>query len=241
MRESIPLYHQLKADLLDAIESGQWQPNQLLPSEPELARKFGVSRTTVRLAIGDLAASGYVVRKQGRGTYVAERTSAHASRLYGFAEDLRRRHPDVKVGVLRLSIDPCPTNVAVHLQRQTGTPVIAIHRLAKLADRPVFFEKSYLTPPYHTDSADVQQMKELFDHVYGFFERNGVRVGLGRQSIRAAVADAEDARILGATPGEPVLVIVRTTQDESGSPIEFSQVRYLGALYEYEVNLTREP
>ncbi len=241
MRESVPLYHQLKAELLDEIESGRWQPNQLLPSEPELARKFGVSRTTVRLAIGDLAASGYVIRKQGRGTFVAQRTAPHASRLYGFAEDLRRRHPDVDIDVLRLSVDPCPANVAVHLQRQTGSPVIAIHRLAKLGHRPVFSERSYLTPPYHTDSAEVEKMKHLFDHIYGFFERNGVRVGLGTQSIRAAVADAEDSRILGATLGEPVLVIVRTTQDESGSPIEFSQVRYLGALYEYEVNLTREP
>lgn len=240
MRESVPLYHQLKAQLLDQIGSGRWQPEHLLPSELELARQFGVSRTTVRLAIGDLVSSGYVTRKQGRGTFVVRRSSSHASRLYGFVEDLRRRHPDAVVDVQKLSLDTCPPSVSTHLQLSRESPVIMVHRIARIGEQPVFSEKSYLTPPYHTDAAQLQEIKDAFDHVYGFFERNGVRVGLGTQSIRAEAANEEDLFTLGVTTDEPVLAITRTTYDESGDPIEFSQVRYVGTLYEYEVHLTRD-
>jgi GntR family transcriptional regulator len=211
-----------------------------VPSEPELARQFGVSRTTVRLAVGDLAASGYVTRRQGRGTFVAARSGGHASsRLYGFAEDLRRHYPDVQLDIVRLRVEPASQAVASQLERPAGTQVITIHRMARVDGRPVFYETSWLVAPFHVQEAQLAAEKSSFDHVYGFFERNGIRVGLGTQTIRAALAGEEDVSRLGVAPGDPILVIVRTTRDDSGAPIEFSEVRYVGAMYQYEVNLTR--
>lgn len=240
MKESTPLYHQLKAALLESIESGRWKPNQLLPSEPELAKQFGVSRTTVRLAMGDLASGGYVTRKQGRGTFVANRTTSHASQLYGFAEELRRHHPEAKVDILHLAVEPSTSEVAKRLQRPTGSTVISISRLARVNERPVFFESSYLVAPFHANPGEFTSTKRSFDHVYGFFERHGVRVGLGTQSIRAVLATEADRLHLQVGHDEPILVIMRITEDDSGSPIEFSEVRYVGSMYQYEVNLTRD-
>jgi len=70
MKGSIPLYHHLKNTLLAQIQSEKWESGELIPSEMELVRQFGVSRITVRQAIGDLVSTGYLVRQQGRGTFV---------------------------------------------------------------------------------------------------------------------------------------------------------------------------
>ena len=74
---SIPLYCQLKQHLLDEIESGGWKPGELIPGDVELQRLYGVSRTTVRQALGELSSEGRVIRSRGRGTFVIEPKLSH--------------------------------------------------------------------------------------------------------------------------------------------------------------------
>ncbi len=87
----VPLYHQLKLLLQQDIAQGVYQPSGRLPSEPELIRKFGVSRITVRQALDELEAEGMVVRRHGKGTYVAEpRIEQELLRLTDFVEDMQQ-------------------------------------------------------------------------------------------------------------------------------------------------------
>src|SRR5258708_39970728 len=74
---SRPLYARVRERLIERIRSGEWKPGQLIANEFEIAAEFGVSQGTARKAIGDLAAEGLVVRRQGRGTFVVEHTPAH--------------------------------------------------------------------------------------------------------------------------------------------------------------------
>ena len=88
-----PLYQQIKALITQRLQSGEWKPGELIPSEVELAARFKVSQGTVRKAIDDLAASNLLVRRQGKGTFVAEPkiTESLAQRLTGFYEDMASR------------------------------------------------------------------------------------------------------------------------------------------------------
>lgn len=240
MRDSTPLYHRLKAELLGSIQNGTWKAGDLLPSEPELARMFQVSRTTVRQAIGDLAASGYVVRQQGRGTFVAERSkSTTASRLYGFAEELVLRGYNPEVRVHSVKQVPCNPEVASHLDVQSDTPVIQVIRTAYVEGECMFREVSYLVAPFHVHMEDLADNADIFENIYGFLEQNGVKIALGKQYIRAQTANPTDEEVFGITAADAVLVVVRLTQDESGSPVQYSEVRYSGHRYEYEINLLR--
>ena len=242
MKESTPLYHQLKAQLLAAIQSGHWLEGALLPSEHDLAEQFQVSRTTVRLAIGDLVSAGYVIRQQGKGTFVATRSKSYsASRLYGFAEELRQQGHQVNVEIDHLEVNSCPPSVSEKLHITTATLVLALTRTAYVENRmPMFVERSYIVAPFHVSVTELAAQPEEFDHIYDFLERSGIRISLGSQYIRAEAATPEDISKLEIFGNQPVLVITRITQDESGAPVEYSQVRYPADRYQYEVRLRRQ-
>lgn len=238
MRTSIPLYHHLKNELIRQVEDGAWQPGELIPSELELARKHDVSRTTVRQAVGDLVSMGYLVRQQGKGTFVASQTKSLAiSTLYGFAEELLQKGHSIEVHVHEIQFVDCPEVVAEALdvnQRQ----VIRIYRTGTVDGACVFHDTSYLLPPANFTERELHE--EQFEHVYGFFERHGVKIGSGKQAIAVEPATGQDRKVLTLAVGEPVLAVRRITRDVTGLAVEFSEVRYRASFYAFEVNLHRQ-
>jgi GntR family transcriptional regulator len=241
MKTSIPLYHHLKTKILGEIQAGVWEVGGVIPSEPELARQYGVSRTTVRQAIGDLVSSGHLTRRQGKGTFVANRKNTQAeSSLYGFAEELRQRGQDVQIRIDLIEIASCPDEIKAQLATDSKGPMVHIVRSALSAGKPVFYESSWLVIPPHLNVDDLDLHPDVFASVYGYFERLGVKIGLGKQMIRAGLANEEDAEFLNVPTGHPVLIVARLTQDVTASPLEFSKVVYVSELYEFEINLHRE-
>jgi len=240
MKDSVPLYQRLKSQILAEIQSGKWQAGELLPSEGAMAERFGVSRTTVRQAIGDLVSSGYVTRQQGKGTFVSHRSSTMtASVLYGFAEELRQRGLAVKLFIESVEVGPCSEEASAYLQTPPSTPVIRIARTGFVANQCMFHEVSHLILPSQSDLRELTKTTEAFDNIYGFLERYGVKIALGKQFIRAEQATIEDMRVFDVTENEAMLVVFRVTQEQSGAAVEFSQVRYPGRLYDFEVQLLR--
>src|SRR6266496_5274589 len=121
----IPLYHQLSQLLRTAIEQGTYHPGDRLPSEPELIREYGVSRITVRQALDELEAEGRVVRRHGKGTYVAEpRIEQELVRLTDFVEDMQQagQHPSSRV--LAFEHEPARPVIAKALNILRGTEVV---------------------------------------------------------------------------------------------------------------------
>lgn len=243
MRESVPLYKQLKSELLEHIREGHWKPGEQLPSEAELAVQFRVSRTTVRQAVGDLVSSGFVVRRQGKGTYVAPRTQASsATALYGFAEALRSNGLDVRMQIDHLdTLAAYPSEVEHRLEIPHGRKILEIERTAWVNDVCYFHEQSFVLPPFHMDLSYVIEHREAFDYIYGYLEANGVRINSGHQTVGAQLATEADCTLFKLVSPSPVLVIERLTRDESGAAVEFSRVRYPGDRYQFAVNLLRRP
>ncbi len=240
MKTSVPLYHRLKSDLIRDIQSNKWNVGDKIPSEADLAVEHGVSRITVRQAISDLVSMGYLVRHQGKGTFVAKRrTSVAVSRLQGFAEELRTSGKDVALTVKHVQMVACSERISKQLEVPEDTKLIRISRVASVDNLPVFRETSFLLPPTEGAFEELVNHPELHNHIYGFFERHGVRIAYGKQEIYAERANYDDSQELNIGFDEPVLVVQRVTSDDTGTPVEFSEVRYPSSRYHYNVNLTR--
>ncbi|GEO25305.1 GntR family transcriptional regulator [Alicyclobacillus acidoterrestris] len=241
MKTSVPLYHQLKSDLIHDLQRNRWHPGERIPSEAELAKEHGVSRITVRQALSDLVSMGYLERRQGVGTFVTKsgRNTQAVSRLQGFAEELRLAGNDVDVYVKSIEKVGCSEKIAIQLNVEEGTSVVKICRIASVSDVPIFREMSYLLVPRNVTFDELKEQSQFHNHIYGFFEQHGVKIAHGSQKISAERSTYDDVQELGAGLDEPILVIHRVTSDDTGTPVEFSEVRYPSSRYQYHINLTR--
>ena len=134
----MPLYAQLRDLLAQWIEDETWRPGDQLPSEAELCEHFVVSRPVVRQALADLVYEGRIVRRQGKGSFVAKPKISHAlvQRLTGFHEDMAERGLTVVSSVLRQEVTPASQLWARLLNLDAGSPVIVVDRLRFVSGEP---------------------------------------------------------------------------------------------------------
>ncbi|MHB1683292.1 MAG: GntR family transcriptional regulator [Bacilli bacterium] len=237
-RAGFPLYLQLKSWLLERIASNEWPEGTMIPTEQELMSAHGVSRTTVRQAVLDLVASGDLIRRQGRGTFVARPEHLlSSSPLYGFKEELDFLGHQVYLIDLKVDIIAADIAAATHLRIPVSTPVLRVTRTIGEHGEPIFTDESYLPQTMRQFLSE-----ELLRHspIYAVLEAEGVTIASGEQVIRAEAATPDIVHKLGCSLGSPIIQITRTTRDRSGHPIEFSVASYRGDAYEYRVRLTRK-
>jgi GntR family transcriptional regulator len=216
-----PLYAQIKGLLEKSLEAGEWRPGEAIPSETELAGRFGVSQGTVRKAIDELAGENLVVRRQGRGTFVATHTEERAS-TFRF---LRIRRND--------GVDEYPTSKLVDIRRakasaetarllelRPGDPVIVLRRILEFGGEPVVLDE--ITLPGALFRGLTRVKYEAYEgSMYGFFETQfGVRILKAREKLRALAADAASAGLLGVPPATPLLAVDRVTFTFGDRPVE---------------------
>ena len=144
----LPYYVQVKEALREHIESGEWPAGHQFPGEPELCVVFDVSRTVIRQALSDLEYEGLIVRKKGKGTFVAEPKIGESliQKLTGFYQDMIELGHTPVTQVLKQEIVPANAKVAAQLHLKTGTKVIEIERLRFVQDEPIVLVTTYL--PY---------------------------------------------------------------------------------------------
>ena len=139
-----PLYQQIKALITQSLQSGEWKPGELIPSEVELAARYKVSQGTVRKAIDELSAENLVVRRQGKGTFVATHHEARAQfRFLRLMPDVGEAHP-AENKVLEVKRLRAPAEVARLLETRTGDSVIFIRRLQSFDGAPTILEELWL-------------------------------------------------------------------------------------------------
>lgn len=231
-----PLYAQVKALLLQRLISGEWRPGELLPSEFQLADRFGVSQGTVRKALDALAADNVVVRRQGRGTFVAEhdhhRALFHFFHLVG--PDGARRLPESRLIAVRKGL--AGRLEASRLDLGRGAPVIRIRRVRELDRRAAIAETITVPQKLFPDLADI---REVPNTLYDLYERRyGVTIARAVERLSAVVADKRDAKLLGVAAGTPLLEIDRTALALDGVPAEWRVSRCLTDRHRYVVELS---
>lgn len=232
-----PLYQQIKALITQSLQSGEWKPGELIPSEVELANRFKVSQGTVRKAIDELAAENLVMRRQGKGTFVATHHEARAHfRFLRLVPDEGLPHyPESKfIEVKRVR---APADVARLLDLKSGDAVIFIKRVQSFDGVPTVVEELWL-PGQIFKGLTADRLVEYKGPMYGLFETEfGTRMIRAAEQIRAVCADAGAAQLLNVADGTPLLSSERVSFTYGDKAVELRRGLYLTTHHHYQNDL----
>jgi len=218
----LPLYIQLKHNLITAIDHGRWKPGNQLPGEPELCRMFQVSRTVVRQALKEMSYEGRLVRVKGSGTFVAEPRASSRSLVHsltGFYEDMARRGQPPEDRFLERELLPASARIAGYLELEELDPVYKITRLRFISGEPMVLVTSYL--PYQKCRKIAEE--DLSNRSLYAFLRDccGLVIARGRRRIDAIVANEVEAEHFQVQRGFPLLRMESVSYSADGEPIEY--------------------
>jgi GntR family transcriptional regulator len=233
----IPRYRVIAERLRREILARGAPPHQRLPSEPELARRFGAARETVRRALAELQRQGLIYCRRGLGSFVAEpRVDQDLDRLFGFSEFMLRQglRPGARLleaGVLRIA-DP-QSRVLRELGLPAGSRVIYIRRLRTAAGEPLVIASTWLPEARFPGFLRNDLRRQS---VYRIMERAGYKPTRAVETIEAVTLTAEQAALLGVAPGSAALLIRRTGY-ANGVPVEYAEDYYRGDRTSFRVRL----
>jgi DNA-binding GntR family transcriptional regulator len=231
----VPLYFQVAQQIEQAIERGDLGPGARLENEIELADRFGLSRPTIRRAIGELVGKGLLVRKQGVGTQVVHGQVKRSVELTSLYDDLSRTNQRPTTQLLVHETAPVPDDVAVRLGVQIGAPAVHLERLRYAHDEPLAILRNWLPAGLARFTPEDLEKGGL----YARLRSGGVRICVATQRIGARAAGAEEARLLAVKRGSPLLTMERTTYDDSGTAVEFGRHVYRADSYSFETTLVQ--
>ncbi|HEY4066666.1 MAG TPA: GntR family transcriptional regulator [Burkholderiaceae bacterium] len=236
----MPLYRVVKRSLLNAIESGSYPPGQTLPSETEIAVAMGVSIGTLRRAVDELAAEHILVRRQGRGTFVATHgTDRFLSQFFQVErEDGLREAPQVElISFERGRADAEPAHA---LGLRLGEPVIRIENRLLLQGSAVIHDLLTL-PQALFKGLTEKRFRERPGTIYQFYQSDfGITVLNAAERARAGTADRQSVRALGLAPGQPVMQVRRTAMTFGDRPVEY-RLSTIDTAHHEVVNLLSRP
>jgi GntR family transcriptional regulator len=236
----LPYYVQLIQRLKSKIDSGAWPAGSQLPGEPELCNLYGISRTVVRQALGEMEQQNLIVRRKGKGTFVAEPkvSESLAQKLTGFYSDMVERGYRVATEVLHQRVGPVGDKIAEHLQIAPGASVIDIRRLRFVNEEPIQLVTSYL--PYAL-CPRVAEVDLTHRSLYDVLENEcGLSIARGKRFLEAVGANESEARLLQIERGAPLIMLDSVSFLEDGRPVEYYHAVHRGDRSRFEVELVRE-
>ena len=228
-----PLYRQIKGLILQALEAGEWRPGEAIPSETELAARFSVSQGTVRKAIDEMAAENLLVRRQGKGTFVATHSDPRA-----FFRFLRLVPLTGVIGESRSVPLECwrakaGQEASRMLGLKIGDPITIVRRVLEFSAKPVVVDEIYL-PGEIFSGLSLDVLTEYQGSLYSLFEsRFGVRMIRAEERIRAIAADRASAELLKVVEGSPLLSVERVSFTYGDKPVEWRRGLYATAEHCY--------
>lgn len=221
-----PLYRQIKRLMLQALVNAEWHPGEVIPSETELAARFNVSQGTVRKAIDEMAAENLLVRRQGKGTYVASHSDPRA--FYRFLRLVpvaggTEQAMSIPLECWRAKAGP---EVVRILGIQLGEPIIIVRRILEFSGKPVVVDEIYL-PGETFAGLTLETLKESQVSLYSLFEAKfGVRMIRAEERLRAVAADRTSAELLRVPEGSPLLSVERISFTYGDRPVEWRRGLY---------------
>jgi GntR family transcriptional regulator len=238
-KSNIPYYVQLTDRIKEKIQQKTWKPGCRIPGEMELCDEYGISRTVVRQALRELALDGLIVRRKGKGTFVAEPKVSEglAQKLTGFYQDMMERGLRSSTQVLYQRVVPCTEKVAEFLHIPAGTKVININRLRFVEDTPIQLVDSFVPFDLCPRLADVdltdRSLYEFLEHEYGLF------ITRCRRYIEAVAANEVESKLLQIERAAPLVMLDSISYLENGTPVEYYHAVHRGDRTRFEVELWR--
>jgi GntR family transcriptional regulator len=200
-----------------------------IPSERQLGTDLGVSRLTVRAALDELVREGYLVRRRGAGTFVAEPKVPKGMDVSSFSDDMRRRGLVPASRTLDLRAVPAGARLGRMLHVSPAEPVLAIKRLRLADGEPMAIEllnvRASLVPGLSGDDLEQSSFYDLLASRYQ------IEIVGGTQTVEPTVTNDEESTALGVPLHSPALLFERVTRAGTGDVIEFTTSTYRGDRY----------
>jgi GntR family transcriptional regulator len=220
-------YRQVANELRNAIKRGEYPPGSALPSQPELARRYGLNQTSINRAIALLRAEGLIRVEQGRGAFVQEIPTVKRVRRIprgdsagsSFAEEMRKTGLEPRAPLVDLATTPAPADIAEHLDINAGDLTVRRTRHMFASDRPVQLATSYI-PLAVAGSQDIALPDTGPTGLYKRLEARGYPAVRFVEEIEARQPRADEAAFLNLTEAQHVLEITRTVYSKNNMPIE---------------------
>ena len=224
-----PLYQQIKGLILQSLQSGEWKPGEAIPSEIELAGRYRVSQGTVRKAIDEMASDNLLVRRQGKGTFVATHAEQHVQyrflKLVPDSGDLASEGPAQRriVDCKRLRAS---AEIARALALRSGDTVLQVRRVLSFAGVPTILEDLWL-PGFPFKGLTAERLDGYQGPMYALFETEfGVRMVRADEKIRAVLPDASQQQLLDISATTPLLSVERVAYTYNDTPMELRRGFY---------------
>ncbi len=236
-----PLYQQIKTLILEGLQAGEWKAGEAIPSEMDLAARFRVSQGTVRKAIDELAAENLLLRRQGKGTFVA--THSEQQVRYRFLKLMPDAGDLASEGQPQREVLECrrlraPAEVARMLALRAGDAVVQVRRVLSFGTVPTILEDLWL-PGAPFKGLTAQQMAGYHGPTYAMFEVEfGVRMVRAEEKIRAVAADAAQAELLQVPRHTPLLSVERVAYTYNDAPMELRRGLYRTDTHHYRNELS---
>ena len=235
-----PLYQQIKTLILQGLQAGEWKPGEPIPSEMELAARFRVSQGTMRKAIDELAAENLVVRRQGKGTFVATHAEHHVQyrflKLVPDSGDLNTEGPAERT-IVDCKRQRASADVARALSLRTGDAVLQVRRVLAYGGVPTILEDLWL-PASPFKGLTAERLDEWHGPMYSLFETEfGVRMVRAEEKLRAVLPDDAQAKLLQVTTATPLLSVERVAHTYHDAPMELRRGLYRTDTHHYRNEL----
>lgn len=232
-----PLYFQL-AEKMKLMIHQQLSPGQMLPSESELMARYGVSRNTVRQAVELLTNQGFVISRQGKGTFVAsERNRYMLQKLVSFSEDMRRRGFVADTHLLGLAQVQPPEKIRLELQMEPGELTHEIRRLRLADGEPMAISTAYLPCSLLGDlSTEAVASGSLFELLK---TRLPYQLAYADRILKPVVADESHSLLLQVPLGSPLMLVEGPAFLENDLPVEYVVTYYRGDRYDFAFHAVR--
>lgn len=230
----VPLHHQVYLHLKSSLDSGEIRTGDRVPSERDLAGRYGCSVITIRRALDELVREQRIERTRGRGTFVLPtRLDRDIAGTMSFSEEMRLRGLAPETRLVAAWADVAGEAAAAALELPLDAPIVTITRL-RLADGiPLLLEEANLPgerfPGILNEDLEGQSLYDLLASRYG------ARVVRAREALEPVLLRAREARLLGLPPGRPALLVEGIAYVANGTPVEFSRSHVRGDRTRYYV------
>ena len=235
-----PLYQQIKGLILQSLQSGEWKPGEAIPSEMDLATRYRVSQGTVRKAIDELATSNLVVRRQGKGTFVATHAEQHVQ--FRFLKLVPDSGAPGSEGPAQREIIDCrrtraTADVARALALRSGDAVLQARRVLSFAGIPTILEDIWL-PAAPFKGLTAERLADYHGPMYALFETEfNMRMVRAEEKIRAESAVDGREQLLQVERGTPLLSVERIAYTYQNVPMELRRGYYRTDTHHYHNTL----
>lgn len=237
MQKTGTRYSQIVSYYLDLINRQLMCEGDKMPTEAEIGRLFNVSRITVRHAMEELAQSGYIVRMQGKGSFVrVKKTDMQLNHLRGFSEEMRMKGMEPSTVLRESSVIACGRVAAERLRIEPGTKIYLINRLRLADGTPMAVEQVHI--PFFLCPGLTNH--DLSGSLYRILsDQYRLRPHWASQDIEASIAGRSMADLLQMKAGSPALTIERISYLENDMPLEYVMSVYRGDRYSFHVDMRR--